>query len=331
MGDAMKKILELPHRKEEATCYINGLYDILTWYGVSYEYFILPIIGGMAGFSFMQFKKADPPKMVYWGNSPKYLLKELAEIINYKEIILEGKIWKSTFPIIIELLQNNTPILAGALDMYYLHYYTDIYNTTHIPIHYVLIIGFNDEEKLFYIHDCSHDSIQEISYDALEKALSINVPGMSKKNTIRFFKLPDSLPSEIEVTEKGFAYKAKRMLNPPTNMIGIPAMRKLAGDIISWDCKKCIYHMVAYAGNCPPLIPHDISDCNALRFKESELLKTLGEKYNNTKYIEAGISFEESGKLIIQFCKKAINNELKACSDLLLNIADVEEKVFQLF
>jgi hypothetical protein len=48
------------------------------------------------------------------------------------------------------------------------------------------------------------------------------------------------MPTEPEITEKGLAYKADRMLKPPVSMLGVPAIHKLAKDITIWEDKSCI-------------------------------------------------------------------------------------------
>lgn len=326
----MKKILSLPHSKHKSTCYINGLYDILTWKGAKYEYFLLPVIGGMAGFAYLKFKMAKPPQMVYWGNSPKYLLKELKETIEFEQITVEGKSWKTTSAKIRESIDNDEPVVAGALDMYYLHYYSGLYNKIHVPIHYVLIVGYDDGKEMFYLHDCSYDHLQEITFSDLAKALDVKVPGMSNKNTIRIFKLPKEFPTELEAAEKGLKQKAERMLHPPVSMTGIPAMRKLAREIPGWNNKECFDHMVAYAGMSPPLIPQDLKECNGLRLKQAELLEKLGNNYNKPSWTEAGNLFRKSGELIIDLCRNAKEYNGKRCSDILVHIADKEGKAYQI-
>jgi IS5 family transposase len=53
----------------------------LEWKGVSYTDFLLSVVGGMAGFTYLRFKRADPPCMVYWGSNPKYLMKDLGRAV----------------------------------------------------------------------------------------------------------------------------------------------------------------------------------------------------------------------------------------------------------
>lgn len=326
----MGKIIEMPHEVHASTCYVNGLYDVLTWKGAAYDYFLLPIIGGMASFAYLKFKMAQPPCMVYWGNNPKYLLNDLGGIIGFTQTISEGKSFKNEFPQIKRHLDNDEPVMVGALDMYYLHYYPELYQKEHVPIHYVLAVGYDDEKSVVYIHDCTFEKVQEVPYHEFEKSLDVDVPGMSKKNTYRIFKLPGKMPSELEVAEKGLTHKAGRMLKPPVSMFGIPAMRKLSKEIITWKDKACYHHMVAYAGLTPPLIAEDLSRNDGLRSEQARVLKELGRKYQREEWSKASDLFTRSGELIVGLCKKALNYDGKACSELLERIADIEEEAYKL-
>jgi hypothetical protein len=326
----MKKLIDIPHQVHESTCYVNGLFDILSWKGAEYTYFLLPIVGGMANFAYLKFKLAQPPCMVYWGTSPKYLMKQLAEIIGFTQTLSEGKSFKNEFSRIKDCLDNNVPVVVGALDMFYLHYYTDLYQKEHVPIHYLLVVGYDDERELIYVHDCTFNGVQEISYREFESCLNVSVPGLSKKNTYRLFTLPEKLPSELEIAEKGFKYKAQLMLKPPVSMFGIPAMRKLAKEIPDWTDESCFNHMVAYAGLTPPLIADDLSNNDGLRFQESNLFEEMGSKYNRKAWLDVSILFRRSGESIISLCRAALARELGACSAALKQIADLEEEAYKM-
>lgn len=326
----MGKLINLPHEVHDSTCYVNGLFDVLTWKGFNYEYFLLPIIGGMAGFAYLKFEMAKPPCMVYWGNNPKYLLRELGEIIGFTQVVSEGKSFKNEFPKIKKRLDNDEPVMVGALDMYYLHYYPGLYGKVHVPIHYMLVVGYDDEKKAVFVHDCGAKEVQEVSYEKFEKSLNVNVPGMSKKNTYRVFRVQNKIPDEFEVASKGFAHKARRMLKPPVSMLGIPAMRKLANEIVTWRNKDYYKHMVAYAGLSPPLISKDLSHNDGLRFEQARVLKKLGLKYNKNEWIDASRLFRKSGELIIELSRKAIAYDGRACSEFLGKIADIEEEAYSM-
>ena len=322
-------IHELPHRVCESTCYVNGLEDILAWKGEDYIDFLLSVVGGMAGFTYLRFKRADPPCMVYWGANPKYLMKDLGNIIGFEETVIEGRSFKFVFSRLKDFINEGKPVMAGALDMYYLHYYPELYGIKHVPIHYVLVVGYDDEEKVVYVHDCSHEDVQRIPYNEFEKSLDVKVPGMSKRNTIRAFTIPREIPSEFEVAKKGFSYKAERFLQPPIRLLGIPAMRKLADEILEWNNKKCFEHMVTYA-TTPPLLPDTFENSHGMRFWQAGVLDKLGEKYDMSNWIEASILFRMSGEKIKKLCEAALKQEKQEVSNTLMEIADIEEGAYKL-
>jgi len=327
--DFMRRLNTLPHRVCESTCYVNGLADILTWKGADYSDFLLAVVGGMAGFTYFRFKRADPPCMVYWGANPKYLMKDLAKVVGFKETVIEGKAFKSTFPRLKAFIDNGQPVMAGALDMYYLHYYSDLYMKAHVPIHYVLVVGYDDEEGVIFVHDCSFEKVQKIPYDEFEKSMDVNVPGMSRRNTMRAFALPQKIPSEFEVAKKGFSYKAQRFLEPPVRLFGIPAMRKLAEEILEWDNKKCFEHMVTYA-TTPPLLPKTFENSHGMRFWQADVLKVLGSKYNVSSWTEASTLFRRSGEKIMKLCEETLKQNRQEASNSLLEIAEIEEQAYRL-
>ncbi len=271
----MKK-LNLPRRVVKSTCFSNGLEDILEWKGRKYIDYLLPILGGMGEFTYLKFKNTNPPHQVYWGANTKYLIRDLGSIIGFKEIISENKSFKNTLIKIKESIEQQQPVVAGALDMYYLPYYSEIYYRRHIPIHYILIVGYDDGQQEVYIQDCSRERVEIVSYGDLEKALSVNVPGMSKKNTIRTFELPEDLPSEWEIAWRGLKFRAEKMLNPPVKLFGIPAMRKLVQEIFNWDDKSSFEHLIIYA-TTPPQLNDTLERSDGMRFWKSQVLKELGE------------------------------------------------------
>ena len=324
----MEKLIKLPHEVHKSTCYVNGLFEVLTWRGANYDYFLLPIIGGMASFAYLKFKMAQTPCMVYWGNNPKYLLRDLGKILGFTQTISEGKSFINDFPKIKEHLDNDDPVMVGALDMYYLHYYPELHRREHVPIHYVLMVGYDDERQVVYVHDCSVDSVLEIPYAEFARALDVNVPGMSKKHTYRVFNLPHKMPTELEIADKGFIYKARRMLKPPISMFGIPAMRKLEKEIISWTARDCFRHMVAYAGLTPPLISKDLSGNDGLRSEQAQVLANLGQKYQRKEWSDVSSLFRKSGELIVKLCERALEYDGRRCSPFLKELADVEEQAY---
>ena len=329
MHERTRKLHTLPHRVCESTCYVNGLEDLLAWKGQYYTDFLLSVVGGMAGFTYLRCKRADPPCMVFWGANPKYLMRDLSNIVGFKETVVEGKSFGHTFSCLKGFVEEDRPVVAGALDMHYLHYYPDLYKKQHVPIHYVLVVGYDDEEQAVFVHDCGDKNVQRISYDEFEKSMNVNVPGMSKRNTIRAIALPQKIPSELEVAKKGFSQKAERFLHPPVRFFGIPAMRKLADEIFEWNNKKCFEHMATYA-TTPPLLPATFENSHGMRLRQADVLSTLGRKYNVSNWTEASTLFRKSGKEIMKLCKAALEQDKKEIANVLTEIADIEERAYGL-
>ena len=325
----MKKMLILPHRVCQSTCYINGLEDIMEWKGAKYPNYLLSILGGMGEFTYLKIKVANPPNMVYFGANPKYLLDDLEKIIGFKQEMLENKVFKNTFPKLKEFIDSGQPVVAGALDMYHLHYYEGIYLKQHIPIHYVLVVGYDDDRSEIYVQDCTFSGIQNISYSEFEQALNVNVPGMSKKNTIRTFIINGEPPSEFEIAKIGLTLRADKMLKPPVNLLGIPAMRKLAKEIFNWEDEGSFNHLITYA-TIPPHIPKTFENSNGMRQWKSNVLKELGTKYNMDNWLRASLMFEKSGELIKDICKAAIARDKSIISELIIKVADIEEQAYEI-
>jgi len=326
----LEKVLKLPHRVCESTCYINGLEDIFEWKGGQYMPFMLSVLGGMGEFSYFRFKLATPPNMVYFGANPKYLLEDLGQIMGFKQEIFENRVFKNTFPKIKEFIDIGRPVVAGALDMYYLHYYPTIYHKQNIPIHYVLVVGYDDSANTVFVQDCTFEGIQRVSYEEFEKSLNVNTPGKSRKNTFRVFLLPDKLPSELGLAKKGFRYRAQKMLNPPISLLGIPAMRKLSKEIFDWEDEESFNHLITYA-TIPPHVPKTFDKSNGMRQWKSQVLRALGKKYDISAWIKAADMFDESGKLIIELCKAASKRDMASISKLLIMVAGIEEEAYKAF
>ncbi len=297
--------------------------------GADYAKCLLPVVGGMASFAYLTFKAADPPKMVYWGKSPKYLLRDLSEVIGFKEALVEGRSFGSAFARMKEHIDAGTPAMAGAMDMYYLPYCTDLYRRQHVPIHYVLVVGYDDIEGAVLVHDCALQGIQSIPYGEFEKSLDVKVPGMSKRNTIRAFELPERVPTELEVARRGFARKAEKMLDPPVKMFGIPAMRKLAEEVAEWGDKRCFEHMATYA-TTPPMPPESFGNSHGMRLWQAEVLGRLGRKYAASEWTAASRLFEDSGRIIMLISEAAMGMDGRRVARLLGEVAELEERAYEM-
>jgi hypothetical protein len=108
----MRKIISLPHKFCDYTCYVNGLDDVLAWKGSSFTDFLLSLVGGMASFAYLKFRSARPPCMVYWSTNPRHLLRNLERLIGFSQVVTEGKSFKTTFAKLRGSIDRHEPVMA---------------------------------------------------------------------------------------------------------------------------------------------------------------------------------------------------------------------------
>lgn len=354
LEEIILKILNLPHKKCDYTCMWNGLEDQYEWKtgnrAPDYMFFGL---SGFCNFVYLKQKNADCKRMIYWSNGlTKKMYDFMDDVIGYSYKIIEAK----SFDYALNVAKNNIdmgkPVILGALDMFYLPYYEKYFHNIHIPIHHLLMIGYDDNQKTIFLHDCGKDKVESLDYDDLKSAWDVNLPGFSKSNTLFEIKFNNDINDIKCIFEKGLIKKCKINLNPPVSIFGIPAMRKFAKEILKWkdelceeDYKNALYHLVEYTG-FPPTLPMELIDDSKLdkndmpnnhrgaRDKFSELLTYFSCEFEVHELETAASLFRDSGILIedlTSIISEYILNKNKDISyvpKIIMEIADIEEKAY---
>jgi hypothetical protein len=238
-------------------CPVNGIRDLVQWRsGRDWSNQFLYGLGLGGGFAYLRFKSADPPRQVYWGIAGPRQHKYIAGLLNADYTEIENRSFKFSWRKAQEAVDAGTPPVLGPLDMFYLHFYQDIYHQRHIPIHYLLLVGYDDEKA--YVHDTGKEDVQAIPLDELELAWDVNVPGLGKRNRLAIFDIPKNFEPTDALIRKSIADECQIMLNPPVSMVGIPAMKKVAREMARWPeelgediANKCLRQVREYL-NSPP-------------------------------------------------------------------------------
>ena len=255
----MEHLLTIPHRPAHGLCPINGIRDLLQWRtGKDWSNEFLFGLGQGGGFAYLRFNSADPPRQVYWGTASPRQHKYLAELLTARFTELENRSFKYSWEKAREALEIGTPPILGPLDMFYLHFYEEIYHQRHIPIHYLLVVGYDSENA--YVHDTGLMEVQTIPLKELELAWDVNVPGLGKRNRLAILNIPQGIASTQTLIRKSISDECKMMLKPPVNMIGIPAMEKLSREIANWPqelgseiADRCLREVREYLNSPPDL------------------------------------------------------------------------------
>lgn len=251
--------LKIPHRQAPGLCPVNGIRDLVHWRsGRDWSNPFVQGLGQGGGFAYLRIDVADPPRQVYWGVAGPRQHRYLAELLGAGYTESENRSFGFSWRRAREAVDAGTPPVLGPLDMFYLPFYPGIYRQRHIPIHYLLLVGYDDERA--YVHDTGQDGVVELPLAELEPAWDVHVPGLGKRNRLVTLDIPADLPATGALIRRSIADQCRTMLHPPVSMVGIPAMEKVARDIAGWprelgDSKadKCLRQVLEYLNSPPEL------------------------------------------------------------------------------
>lgn len=258
-GFNMGQLLSIPHRQREGLCPVNGIRDLIQWRcGRDWSNEFLWGLGQGGGFAYLRFNVADPPRQVYTGIATPRQHRYLAELLCANFTEMENRAFNFAWGKAREAVDAGTPPVLGPLDMFHLPFYAGIYHQRHIPIHFVLLVGYDAETA--YVHDTGQPNVQAIPLDELRLAWNVSVPGLGKRNRLAILNIPGDLPPTAVLIRQAVADQCRTMLHPPVSMVGIPAMEKVAREIARWPeelgevaAAKCLRQVREYLNSPPDL------------------------------------------------------------------------------
>jgi hypothetical protein len=324
------KPLSLPHRRADGLCPVNGIRDLVHWRaGRDWSNAFLWGLGQGGGFAYLRIKIAEPPRQVYWGIAGPRQHRYLAELFGADYTEIENRTFKFSWSKAQAALEAGTPPVLGPLDMFHLPFYPEIYHRRHIPIHYLLLVGHDEDTA--YVHDTGHDEIQEISLGELELAWDVNVPGLGKRNRLVALDIPQRLPPTDELVRQSIADQCQSMLHPPVSIVGIPAIKKVAREIARWPqelgeetAARCLRQVREYL-NSPPDLEGD--QLTAGRHLYIAFLEEAGD-LTGLDFSEAIGRLHESMAAIPDLAEAIRQGQLEEAAACFGHIAAVEERAY---
>ncbi len=344
------KHIQLPHKVCGMTCMINGLEDLYEQKtGVRLPDWLLMFLSGMVGFVYVKNKKAPTPRIVFWGNQiAKYQYEALADVVGFTWQMVENRSFPYTLKRARESIDQGTPALLGALDMFHLPYYDKFYHKIHVPIHHVLMVGYDGTREEVLVLDCDRAEVQAIPYADLESAWDVTIPGMGKRNTFYTFEFNNDVTDVETIARQGLLKQATEMLEPPASMFGIKGMRKLARELPRWpeelDAKQLdlsLRHLAEYTG-FPPVPPNRLTGYDdapdnhaAARDAFAGLLRRLAADFAMATWAEAAAVFERSGQKLEQLTHGVVDyilgesDTLAPAAACIAQVAELEERGYR--
>jgi len=345
-----KKLIIMNHHVDDYECMWNGIEDIYRQKsGEELPPGFFFCLSGIGKFIYLKNKNMSPKRRAAWGDGrTKKMYQSISDIVGFHYRYIEGKTFSYTLKKAKEQIDMDKPVILGCLDMYYLNYYPKLYHKAHIPIHYVMMVGYDDEKQCVYIQDNGIAEVQEISYEVMQMALNIEKTSLSDKNTICCIEFEKTVKSIIEIAKEAFYRKAKFVLDAPAGFVGIRGMYKFAEEFPKWkeelspkEYEEALTNMVMFSGTVPQL-PSRLCGIEesekiyymAWREKIAVVLNMLGGKYKIKEWEIAAGLFIKSGKVIEDIVNQIVDYLLGERENLidipiLMNeIAKIEEAAY---
>lgn len=323
-------------------CMWNGVEDQYMWKTDTkipkYLFF------GLSAFCSVIYLKQSKPtnrRVVYWSNGlPQRMYNFMEEVIGYTVKKYRGKDFEKALASVKRYIDNDIPVTLGALDMYNLPYYEKFFHKNHIPIHYVLAVGYNDSIGVLKIADCGKNEYQEISYSNLQSSWNVDVPGFSKAYTYYVFNFKKAVRPIEEIFKIGLKKKCVQNLESEVSFIGINGIKKIAKEFPKWQNElshesyiASLKHFVEYTG-FPPALPFELTgDCDsslathkASRDVFADLLNYGCEAYCKKAWGSAAALFNFSGEIIEQMTDLIVK-KIQGSSQSLTEIPEMLDKI----
>lgn len=328
----------------------RGIEDIYqTKTGEEVPDFCFVTLSGTGEFAYLNLPKTDSKYMVSWGDArPKKSYEKVNDIIGFTYKHTDGSSFQYMLKQVKQEIDEGYPVVLGPLDMYYLFYYPKMYHRVHVPFHYIMAVGYDDENQSLDILDCGKSEVQTLSYELCEKMLATGAPTMGKKNGICRIRFQKTLPDLRTIAVKGLERKCNRVLHPPVHFMGIEGMRKLASEIDQWkdtlgeeNYRKALRSACEFSGTAPNPperlfgAPKDSMPHRGCRDKYSNLLCELDSRYQIPEWKQAAQYFKESGDIIQDITDSMVayllrkEKEPECYRERILRIAELEEKANQ--
>lgn len=341
----MTNIIGIKHHADDYECMWNGIEDIYmdkTGECLPNNFFF--VLASFGSFCYLRTDKSELKRMVALGDGrTKKMYEFLAPIVGFEYKHHEYKHFEYALKKAKAEIDAGCPVVLGALDMYYLPYYPKFYHKEHIPFHYVLMVGYDENERCIYVYDCGHAELLSLTYDELQDCMNCSYPGLSRRNTVCTVRM-NGLKDKYQIAKDAIAQKSALFLRPPMNFIGYKGFEKFIHELPKWkielskqDYDKLLANMLMFFGTVPtlPNALKEIAEPDTVVFrggfdKMSNVLAFMGAEYNHEHWTEAALIFEEgaasiediSDVIIAYLSGKADNTDL-----LPVQFADVLEKM----
>ncbi len=332
-----RKLLDMKHHLSSGCCMWSGIEDIYaTRTNQTLPEAFLFALSSFGETVFLKLKNDSKPFMfsVADGRTRK-TYDQIKNLIGLNYQISEGRTLAYALKSIKREIDKGNPVILGPLDMFYLPY-LKMYHKDHIPMHYVLMVGYDEEKNCVLVYDCDREELQELPQAELVQAWQIEKNPVGDKNGFIRFDISKEPIDKYKLTDICLRNKARRQLCEKPDFVGINAYNKIAKEFPSWkdnflekDYRNVLASITEYLGMVPK-IPNEILGIEAkedICFRGNynrlgNVLLQMGEEYHRDDWIQAGSLFCQCGLLMEDITNRIIGFYCRN-EDCLLEIPNI--------
>ncbi len=315
------KIIALKHHADDYECMWNGIEDLYTR---DTGEKLLPnfffSLSSFGSFCYMKTPKSDLKRLIALGDGrTKQMYEFLAPIVGFEYKHFTYKTYEQAIKKARMEIDAGYPCVLGALDMYYLPYYSKLYHQEHIPFHYVLMVGYDDDKQCIELYDCGRETAQRLACSELRHAWDCSYPGLSRPNTVCVVRM-NTVKSACQIAEEALARRSGLFLKPPASFVGKKGLQKfidelpeLKKELTKDDYDRILINMVTFFGTVPtvPNALHGIVEPDEVNFcggfdKMSRIMKHMGTDYDNETWLSVSDRLAEGAVIVSEITKAVV-------------------------
>ena len=345
-----RRIIEIKHHLSSGCCMCSGIEDLYaTRTNQSVPEGFLLALGSFGETVFIKMNNSEKPYMFSANDArPKTVFENLKEELGLDYKIIGGTTVKYAKKSIKNEIDEGNPVVLGPLDMFYLPY-LKTYRVEHIPIHFVMMTGYDEEKNCVLIYDCDREDMIELAISDLELAWNIEKNGVGDKNGFIKIRLGDNLPDKYTLSRNCLLKKAERQFREKPNILGISAYEKIAKELPKWkkkfsveDYRKALISITEYMGKVPK-VPNEIMGVKEADIpycanydRLAEIIHELGQEYKQENWLKSAELFDKCGKnietivtYIVQYCCNKVDR-IDELPNLFLENANYAKQAYRL-
>lgn len=203
------------------------------------------LFGLGAGLGFVYINLANAP-MISGRIKTVEFEEKIANRLNVKMKYRSSKNYSQVFDKTKQMIDRNEPVLVYG-DMPYLKY-MNLNEDSHFGGHAVVIFGYDDKKKLYYVSDRDNsdypvrtpkgdiaEDFHLVDYSDMEKARSSNYRPFPANNKYLEIDLSTYKAVTPDVIIEAIQETSNNMLNSPAGLLGINGINKFSIEVLKWS------------------------------------------------------------------------------------------------